>query len=420
MGERFETVFGERRARAVVRASRSRRVAVAGLVAAGVAVGILCALHRTSAPTQRMAAEEPRTFLDIGPSGGAVEPMARATEPAPRVRGPVCDVGVGETGADDSDGTGRIPPAQRAEAARRLDAALAVAPDPRARAAGRLLRLSALRGEDSDGAAQDTLADLAREAVQSDDPAVYAAALGACAHAGDAVPAACGVLNANRWSSLEPGNAAPWLRLAQDARAAGDDAGVAADVYQASIAARIDWHEHALALAALRAIPADASLLARTVDAHAIAQAADGWAAPAYGGLVAFCEPGADANRDQVCDAAASMLLRPGASAGELRLGARLGRSLAWPPDKLDELRLQREVLATAEADAAPDARAWDCTSAERIRQQAELRARLGESGARRALLAAAGRDMATEVERLRARRASRMARVDAPGDPMP
>jgi hypothetical protein len=280
-----------------------------------------------------------------------------------------------------------------------------------------LLRLAALRDEPPDeaaGAAAAALAALAGAAAQSDDPAVYAAALAACLRAPGTAPAACGTLDANRWASLEPTNAAPWLRLAQDARDAGDDAALAAAVYQASIARSVDWHDDALALAALQALPPDASPLARTLDAHAIAQAREGWAAPAYGGVAAFCAPGTDANRDQVCEAAAALLLRPGASLAEQRLGARLGRSLGWPAPRLEDLRLQRDALARADIDAAPDPQAWDCAAADRLRRQAALRARLGDTGARRALLAAAGHDLAGDVARLRALRAQRLARLES------
>jgi hypothetical protein len=273
--------------------------------------------------------------------------------------------------------------------------------------------------ESAADAATQTLAELAGEAAQSTDAAVYAAALAACAHSPDLVAAACGALNANRWRSLEPDNAAPWLRLAQEARDAGDDAALANAVYQASIARRVDWHDDELALAALQALPADASPLARTLDAHAIAQARDDWARPAYGGLVAFCTPDLDANRKQVCEASAAMLLRPQARAADLRVGARLGYSLGWPADKLEALRLQRDALAMAD-DGAPALQSWDCGAADRLRQQAELRVRLGETGARRALLAAAGHDLDGDIAHLRRLRASRMARLETTGDATP
>jgi hypothetical protein len=280
-----------------------------------------------------------------------------------------------------------------------------------------------LRDDASDAAdatAMQTVAELAADAAQSADPAVYAAAMAACARKAGAAPAACGALNANRWSSLEPTNAAPWLRLAQEASAAGDGAALAADVYQASIARRIDWHDADLALAAFQAIPSDATPLARTLDAHDIARASDGWAWPAYGGLVDFCAQGADANRDQTCEAVASMLLRPEARAAESRLGARLGHTLGWPASRLEALRLRRDALAQAQESAPWDEQAWDCTSADRLQARLLRRQRLGETGALQLQLAEAGRDIDAEVARLRALRASRVARVEAAGDTAP
>ena len=431
MMERYRSVYGARRVQATTGWSRRRRAVVAGVAAItlGLVAAALC--RPADPPTPRPAEPQSREFLGFDPSRDTAEPSAgtaslhaAATTPtaARRVDGQVevCGLGLVATSVDDPDGGAHVPPAQRDDAARLLAAALAAAADERAQAAGRLLRLRALREDGSDQAAADaggTLAELAGAAAQGGDPAVYAAALEACGQASAPAPAACAGLSANRWASLEPSNAAPWLRIAQEARDAGDDDALAAAVYQVSLAKRIDWHEDDLALAALRAIPAGAAPLARALDARAISQARDGWAAPAYGGLAAFCAPGVDANRDQLCEASARLLLRPSARPYEARLGARMGRSLGWPARQLDDLRLRRDALDRIDVDPPADAQPYSCAAAAQLQQWAATRQRLGETGARRALVADAGQRLDDAVVQLRALRASRAARVAAAQD---
>ncbi|HEY8974394.1 MAG TPA: hypothetical protein VIN75_09265 [Burkholderiaceae bacterium] len=428
MGQRYQPVFGGRRA-TTARPGPFRRTAIAAVAVAALAAAAFVVARRPDQTPPRLP-DPPRAFLGFDPSHEADPPGAAPAAPVATHRrssrardaGTICGLGPMPAPVDGQEGSS-IPPSQHVDASRRLESALVNAADPRARAAGRLLRLDALRDDASDAAdatAMQTVAELAADAAQSADPAVYAAAMAACARKAGEAPAACGALNANRWSSLEPTNAAPWLRLAQEARAAGDGAALAADVYQASIARRIDWHDADLALAAFQAIPSDASPLARTLDAHDIARASDGWAWPAYGGLVDFCAQGADANRDQTCEAVASMLLRPEARAAESRLGARLGHTLGWPASRLEALRLQRDALAQAQESAPSDEQAWDCASADRLQARILRRQRLGETGALRLQLAEAGMDIDAEVARLRASRAGRVARVEAAGDATP
>ena len=433
MVERDRSTPGTARVRPTTAWSPRRRAVTACATAVGLAIvaAALCRGADTSAP--RPVEPTSREFLGFDPSRDAVasstptptlQPALALPARARRIDGQVdlCGLGQVTTSADDPDGSAHISTAQRDDAAHRLLAALASAPDERAQAVERLLRLrlhdsSTERADDPD--ATNALADLAAAATRTNDPAVYASALAACGRlsTSEPTPAACMALAATHWASLEPTNAAPWLRIAQQARDAGDDDALAAAVYRVSLATRIDWHDDDLALAAFDALPADAQPLARTLDARAIAQARDGWAAPAYGGLAAFCAPGVDANRDQVCDASARLMSRPDASPYETRLGARMGRSLGWPQRRLEELRLQRDALARIDIDAPVDTNPYGCAAAGQLRQWIATRHRLGETGARRSLLASAGQGLDDAVARLRADRASRAdrtARIDA------
>jgi hypothetical protein len=84
-------------------------------------------------------------------------------------------------------------------------AALQTAREPRARAAGLFL-------DDSDTSKDQ----LARDALSSGDPAVYALAL---AHCRGATEGPCSQLSAAEWAVLEPDNGVPWLLIASAARA---------------------------------------------------------------------------------------------------------------------------------------------------------------------------------------------------------
>jgi hypothetical protein len=67
---------------------------------------------------------------------------------------------------------------------------------------------------------------LARLAVESADPQVYAWAYRACAAAPRGSAGSCQLINALQWARLDPGNAEPWFAVAREARGRRDGAGV--------------------------------------------------------------------------------------------------------------------------------------------------------------------------------------------------
>ena len=420
MAERVRSQFGAGQGHA--RPARACNIAGRWRVAVALAVCGLIALL-VAAPSPAPRALPPRAVAGDAPAHGGLsaptpgEPAlsvhaatSDVAEPALAAgQADICGIGVVDTSADDPDGAGQIPPDARAAASAQLVATLTAAGDDRVRAAGRLLQLRAL--PDVDAAA--ALDDLVRIATQSQDPAVYAAALEACTRARSSASSACGALGAWRWAALDPGNAAPWLRLAQEARDAGDDQALAAAIYQVSQSRRIDWHDDDLAVSAMRAIPRDASPLARTLDARAIADVRDAWTSPAYGGLATFCAAGADANRAPVCDASANLLVHDGGRAYETRLGIRMGHGLGWPARRLEDLRLQRDALETTNADVSLIARPYSCAAAGRLQQWASMRQHGGELGAQRVQMASAGGDIIRAVAQLRLQRAARRRALD-------
>ena len=420
MAERVRSEFAAGQAHA--RPARARNIAGRRRVAVALAAcGLIALLTAALFPSPR--ATPPRAVAGDGPArhGMAAPKPAEPARPARAAtsslvepalaagQADICGIGVVDTSADDPDGAGQIPADAKAAASAQLVATLTAAGDDRVRAAGRLLQLRT----SPDGDASAALDDLVRIATQSQDPAVYAAALEACTQPRSSGSGSCGALGAWRWAALDPGNAAPWLRLAQEARDAGDDQALAAAAYQVSQSRRIDWHDDDLAVSAMSAIPPDASPLARTLDARAIADVRDAWTSPAYGGLATFCAAGVDANREPICDASANLLAYSGGRAYETRLGIRMGHSLGWPARRLEDLRLQRDALEKTNADASFSARPYSCAAAGRLQQWASMRQHGGELGAQRVQMASAGGDIIRAVAQLRSQRGARRRALD-------
>ena len=368
------------------------------------------------APAPGLAFAPPAASADA-PRSNAAPSSTRTLAPrsaVPTGQVEVCGLGLVAASADDPDGAARIPATARRDAESALLHTLAANPDERVRAAGLLLRLRSLHADPAAaGGADAVVADLAQRAAHSTDATVYATALEACNQQDEPRPAACDVLSANRWAVLEPANAAPWLLLAQQAQAHGDEQGLADAAWRISRAQTIAWHDNDLALLALNAIPSEASPLARTLATRAIVDARDDWATPAYGGLSTWCAP-EDANRDQVCNAAADLLVRRGTRVAETKLGARLGQGLGWSPDRIESLRLKRDALSDAQAEAALRDRSYSCATTARIGQQVALQQRLGAFGATRVGMKHSGKSLDDAVDALRQARAQRRVALDS------
>ena len=376
------------------------------------AAGYFAATRPLPAPAVATAA--PPVGRAIPAEAPAPRPIAlqdpAGPTPAPDRSAEVCGLARVAPTAVDADAAPRIPAHARGDAERALFDAMAASAQGAVRAAGQLLQWRAQRRAAAPGTeavGQGLLDALAGSAAQTSDATVYAVALEACAEQGSGQPAACGALSAERWASLEPANAAPWLLLAHRARAAADDDALAAAVYQVSQADRIDWHEHDVVLAAARSIPGDASALARTLDVHAIAQARGAWAARTDDGLAAWCASD-DPNRMQSCAGVARLLVQAGDGVRDLRLGTRIGQGLGWPAARVRALQARHDALANIGASAADDDARLGCADTARLGRRL---ARSPAAGTLEAALAATGRTRAQWADAVEAARRARETR---------
>lgn len=255
-----------------------------------------------------------------------------------------------------------------------------------------------------DDAARAYTGALAQTAVSTHDPRVYAVALALCGRAGPSAPAECGLLSLAQWARLDPDNAAPWLAAAREAAASGDDAAYAEAIHRATRSRVLD-DGHAAMLGVLgqpwveaQPAPVRAAITSRWLDT-VLAMPMD---LPTHAN--AWCRDGAaDANRRQLCEDLATLLLERSTSMIHLVAGRGIGRALGWSDERLAAAQREIDALHAVEFDR-PDVR--DPLSCERIdefRHRLVGRERLGgEVGSAREGLVRSGLDAATLAARTR------------------
>lgn len=269
--------------------------------------------------------------------------------------------------------------------------------------------------------------ELIRIALGTSDPSAYAEATHACRGVGAADTSvaagqsACRQLSARHWAALEPGNGDAWLHVAGEASAAGDQAGVAEAVYRlgqsTSFRARFGVSAAALLEESMPGAPAARLQIAVELIGEDAARPL-----PAHQALRSFCSLAAvsDANRRQLCDAAAQALVTHGDTEAALALGRSVGQRVGWPADRIARLRAEEQVLRNANieratADDGPEV--MSCAAIERMAQIMHAVAMRGEIGASRDWLQRSGKDLNRLVaKQIEAAAAATSARASAAG----
>ncbi len=258
-------------------------------------------------------------------------------------------------------------------------------------------------------AAQDAAASTARDAlatlaVSSPSPQVYAWALDAC---GRQRTGACQMLSAEQWARLDPGNAAPWLRVADEARAQRNAAGLDEALYRVSQSRFNDPRTQAALALGTRRLAADAPVLVRAVaslELMAIARPEPRFAPAA----VQSCDADAvrDSNRRQSCAAVAELLVQRSLKPKEFEWGIDLGERSGWPSARVQALRDESDALKQRHDELLSATGALtDCAAQERLRQFAVDVGSHGELAAQRRSLAKATDSVAVLARRQREKR---------------
>jgi hypothetical protein len=209
---------------------------------------------------------------------------------------------------------------------------------------------------------------VAQAALHTDDPGLYELALRACQRLRLDLPAqrdACAGLSRGRLLQLAPDNAAPWLREAEEAEHRHDDARLNEALYRASIASRFDtWEAQAVQRLKPAFQDADARLqygllkpLADLRHALTVADTQPLLARQCSGAKLL------DANRRQVCEGVARVLLERSANPDTLTAGLELADALGWPEAQTAEWR-ERQTWNERARHALPSPRTVDCETA--------------------------------------------------------
>ena len=345
--------------------------------------------------------------------------------------------------------TAELPPGQDGEAvaARQRDEALeAILPalgasaEPRARAAALYFR--AARDRQRSGLAEvcrtrpdecasidqahpedrDSAEALARLAVESADPQVYAWAHRSCAAAERSTARSCQLINGLQWARLDPGNAEPWFAVAREARSRRDGAGVDDAMFHVAAAAVNDAGWGRLAEAIVKAAPPDDRLLVGTwlASADALSYELLDLSLPE---ATRYCDARAvaNANRRDTCDKIATVLVDRSTTLIGRSVGVALAKRLDWPATRLAAIEEEGSAARAVESrEALPSIEPASCSDVRRdLARRAEmgsvgeveaLRRRMARTGEPIAALAEEGRSMARLADEAEAARASATA----------
>jgi hypothetical protein len=213
---------------------------------------------------------------------------------------------------------------------------------------------------------KDAVDDLARLAVSTRSPEVYAWALQACDRRGHDGP--CQMLSTEQWTRLDAGNAAPWLRMAEEAARRQDTAGVADAMYRAAQSSSFDTRTLGVVKRAMAQLPADGPPFSRFVVATEL-QGMNAVQAPMHAAVMGHCGKNAmlDSNRLQACSAVAELLVQKGQSLVDRMMGVTLASRAGWPAERLQLLRDEMDAAFQVGLQLEPaEGRMYACDAVER------------------------------------------------------
>ncbi len=186
----------------------------------------------------------------------------------------ICGFGTVELRPDDPNPVQGIPPAQRESALAAVEALMLASDDIQVRAAA--LWIGIRRGQRD---ARTRIEQVARMAVGSQDPVVYALAIEACKGWTSADNGTCHLISRSQWAHLDPDNAVPWLEIAAQARQNNDTGAAEAATRMAAHARHTDTREGLLPTLVDRALATGATPLQRTLALNESWSAQAVWAA---------------------------------------------------------------------------------------------------------------------------------------------
>lgn len=251
-------------------------------------------------------------------------------------------------------------------------------------------------GQQASAAATD---QLARHAVASRSPAVYALAFYGCRRAADSPPAsgACAQISSAQWAQIDPDNAAPWLYEAGLAARRKDAKAVDEALLRASKARAMRVHNEApLRFMDPGILPNDDPV----AMGMAYYQLAGIWAAfPAPDAVAAqYCGPNAtmDGPRRLLCSDLADVLADRSSSLLSMGVGARIGERAGWPPERVAAARDFASAINQVWTTASYDQKdLYTCRTLEVNNKRLSEIFQYGEVGAAKRQIQASGKSVA-------------------------
>jgi hypothetical protein len=212
--------------------------------------------------------------------------------------------------------------------------------------------------EIGDAARYNGVNELAKQAIYSPDPRVYAMAFHACSQITDKQNGFCQQISASQWAQRDPDNGVAWLfLLSQSAKNSPDplskskigkqDGEFENAIFRLSQSKKFDWGLSPLSTFQQSQLIQNENPLIQSNLGRLAGELSIYMSLPRYGILTNYCQLDrlVDANRRQICDGIASRLINADDSMFSRLIGLKLGERLAWAPEKMVRLREETDAL---------------------------------------------------------------------------
>lgn len=239
---------------------------------------------------------------------------------------------------------------------------------------------------------------LVQAAQVTDDAQIYAWAYAACRFV--ARTPACLPIQAAQWARIDPGNAVPWLALAEEARQRKDAPGEADAMFHVGAADRYQSHFGALTAAVIDRVPGGEANTVGGFGAAVYVIGIEAATQPGWSAAISYCgaKELADANRSELCERIAVVLAEHADTALARSMGLSLAKRLGWSTERLRPLteRIDAEAELAA-ASASPPASSGDdgCRSIQAQFEQIRDLGHYGELAVRERAFDASGSTVA-------------------------
>ena len=251
----------------------------------------------------------------------------------------------------------------------------------------------------------DSFDALARIAVRTLDPAIYAIAYQACRKR----ERGCQMISARQWAHLDPNNAAPWFHVAAEAAAERNESGVAEAMYQVARAGRSDGYEGVFVREVVAALPKSLTPAQHGSIATHVLGVEAAWVSPGMHLSSRYCSGVAtrDANRRQLCADVADLLFRRSNTVLEQTTGIGIGRRSGWSAEKVEAAQAERDALMQVlkAKVGTPAAETTTCEGQVMAIHALKLLADRGEARGAREALRQSGKSVAEWASEFRAER---------------